>query len=226
MSGHIRMQRGWRNHQIFRNAPYSHRDAWGWLIESACWKPIRFDVGGAIITLERGQLCYSIRQLGNQWRWSKTTVTRFLARLRAEKMIQTCSKTGTPSGTGKTIITICNYSRYQAEPGKDGTPSGTKVGQERDTKEEREESKKRKYRFTGKIIRLTEDDFNTWQKTYHGIPDLNAALVGLDGWWDSLHPEGDAERKKWFNPISAALNNRHQVAIAKANKPVFVDLEL
>jgi len=37
--------------------------AWIWLIANACWKPTRYNVRGKIITLERGQICVSVRAL-------------------------------------------------------------------------------------------------------------------------------------------------------------------
>jgi len=74
-------------------------------------------------------------------------------------------------------------------------------------------SKKKEYRFEGKVIRLTEADLEAWKKAYHGIPDIEAILYGLDDWWAGLHPTGDPKHDDWWFPIRGALNKKHQNAI-------------
>lgn len=130
--GWFTMHRGWRENPIF-GGEFSRADAWVWLIENACWKPTKFNARGTIIDLDRGQMCVTVRQLAEAWGWSKSTVDRFLNALRAEKMID-CDV-----GQPKTVLTICNYSKYQdigsaqrdSEAVGQTTPfSGTAVGQE------------------------------------------------------------------------------------------------
>ena len=108
--------------------------AWVWLILGAAWKPTPFDIAGKTVTLERGQICVSIRQLGDEWGWSKSKVDRFLTRLETETMIER------KAGQGRCIITICNYEKYQEQRDTDrdssGTPTGTAAGQQRDIKEQ------------------------------------------------------------------------------------------
>lgn len=68
------------------------------------------------MTLARGQLCASRSQLAEAWGWSPSAVERFLTRLQTEQMI------GREAGQGRTVITICNYEKYQAlndEAGQD-----------------------------------------------------------------------------------------------------------
>jgi hypothetical protein len=143
MSGFVVIRREALDHHLLRDAERFR--AWCWLIASACWKPTKFDVHGKTITLERGQLCVSVRQLAEAWGWSKSAADRFIQRLVDEDMvISTRAKTGTgsgtTSGTARSIITICNYSKYQDVPSAGGTksepPSGTAAGQQRDIKEQ------------------------------------------------------------------------------------------
>jgi hypothetical protein len=132
VSGFVCLHRDALDHPLLKDP--ARLGAWVWLFTRAAWKPTPFDVNGKIITLERGQLCVSLRQLSDEWNWSKSTVERFLTRLKTETMI------GTESGTGKMIITICNYAKYQDIPDEggtaSGTASGTRAGHERDTKEQ------------------------------------------------------------------------------------------
>lgn len=135
MSGTINLSRDVFDHPLLKDGDRFR--AWFWMVARACWKPTRFDVAGRIITLERGQFCCSVRELAEAWGWSKSAVDRFLTRLKTETMI------GTDAGTGKLIVTIRNYDKYQSQPGAtgtaNGTPTGTAAGQQRDIKEERQE---------------------------------------------------------------------------------------
>ena len=126
MSGFILLHRGWRDNSIFRGE-FSRADAWIWLIEHACWKPTKFDVNGKTVTLERGQLCTSREQLAKAWEWSPSGVERIMTRLKTEHMI------GRETGQGRSVITICNYAKYQDVPAKAGLPTGQAKGQRPDS---------------------------------------------------------------------------------------------
>lgn len=132
MSGFAILHRRSLDHPLLNDA--QRLGAWTWLVLRAAWKPIPFDINGKVVTLQRGQLCASIRQLGDEWGWSKSAVDRFLTRLETETMIVR------EAGQGKCIITICNYSKYQdmGDDARDssGTATGTAAGQQRDTKEQ------------------------------------------------------------------------------------------
>ncbi|WP_132384855.1 helix-turn-helix domain-containing protein [Novosphingobium sp. PhB165] len=143
MSGFIAMDRGALDHPLLKDAERFR--AWFWIVARARWQPAPFDVGGKMITLERGQLSYSIRELADQWGWSKSTVDRFLKRLEAEGMVNlTRAKTGTARGTSvgtdRLVINVCNYGKYQDFNPQAGTASepenGTELGQKRDIKEQ------------------------------------------------------------------------------------------
>jgi hypothetical protein len=108
--------------------------AWAWLVLKACWKPTKFSVAGSTITVQRGQLCVSRSQLATAWGWSPSAVERFLARLQTEQMI------GRETGQGRSIITICNYDKYQDIGNETGQateqPTGQQSDSDRTTKEQ------------------------------------------------------------------------------------------
>jgi hypothetical protein len=120
---HYRMHRGWLDHPMFARDAYCHRAAWAWLIDHAAFAPHAVMIGGKEVNLERGQLCTSLRALAATWGWEVTKVRRFLAKLEACHATATASATGT--ATGHTIVTICNYGKYQAGDYGGATASAT-----------------------------------------------------------------------------------------------------
>ncbi len=71
---------------------------------------------------------------------------------------------------------------------------------------------KNDYTFAGKIIRLTQANFDTWANAYQHI-DLGAQLQALDDYYDSHLTGGD--RKKWFARCSQALAKKNERARAE-----------
>lgn len=153
MSGFIAMSRDALNHPLLKDAERFR--AWFWIVANACWKPTRVRIKGETIELQRGELSFSVRFLADNWGWSKSRVDRFLSDLRDEGMIETRSKIGTTAGhaagQGQSIITVCNYVKYQDVDGpkrdNDSAHPGTTAGQQRDNsgtnknKETREQDK-------------------------------------------------------------------------------------
>lgn len=216
MSGWIKLHRGWMDNPALTTP--ERKVAWLWLIENACWKETKVDIKGRTETLQRGQMTFSIRFLADAWGWSKTSVERFLGRLKTETMIDTAN------GTGQNVITICNYFKYQDSDEDSGTASGTQsgtgAGQERDKEEEGKKLRKKEttttgLAFVGRVIRLNQADYDNCAKTFHAIPDLKAELTGLDAWLDG---QSEAKRKGWFHSVAGNLSRKHQEHIA-AEKP-------
>lgn len=203
MTGFIAAYRDALDHPLFKG----HADrlgAWTWLLMRAAWKPTKIDVSGKTVTVNRGQLSVSIRHLSEAWGWSKSSTDRFITRLKTETMIET------NSGTGRLLITICNYEKYQ-DISKDagtpsGTPSGTGAGQERDTKEQ-----------GNKETRVLEDDESS---SVDGLADEAIALWNMaaeKGGWKKIIAATPARRTKvlarikthgiegWKNALRTAL---------------------
>lgn len=132
MSGFIALSRDAFDHHLLQDG--NRFRAWFWMVAQACWKPTKFDIQGKTVTLQRGQFCASVRQMADEWGWSKSAVDRFLTRLETETMIER------KAGHSRAIITICNYAKYQSVNDDDrdsgGTATGTAAGQQRDIKEQ------------------------------------------------------------------------------------------
>jgi hypothetical protein len=83
-------------------------------------------VGNTVVAINRGQVYTSIRILANAWSWSVKKVRGFLNLLVSDGMIEK----GTAKGTAQTLLTICNYDRYNFEKEEKGTAKGTRGAQQ------------------------------------------------------------------------------------------------
>ena len=137
--GWIKLHRPTFEHHLFKDDVYSRREAWLWMISQASFEPEKIDIMGRTVAVGRGKLCHSIRYMAEKWLWKRSTVERFLSRLKTESMIET------DSSNGVLLITICNYDKYQASAkdeltvsrDSDRDRSGTAAGQQRDNIEEK-----------------------------------------------------------------------------------------
>lgn len=185
MTGGFLMSRDWFKHPVFADEPFTEREAWAWLISESAWKPHRYRAGNVLVNLKRGQIVHSIRYMATAWQWHRNKVSRFLKRLKIETMI------GTDTGSGVTVITICNYDKYQLSPTIGGTTfgtlNGTAAGQQRDRKEEGNKDNKRTTDDSASAV-----DFHLLAKKLQdaGGESLNPISTGLEemsyplGWLD------------------------------------------
>jgi hypothetical protein len=108
MSRWIRVSTAIFDHDLFSEEPFTEREAWLWLISKAAWKATRHRIGGAMVDVPVGSIFVTLRELQDTWKWgSDYRVRTFLKLLQAEEMIVV------DANAGKTLVTICNYSRYQ-----------------------------------------------------------------------------------------------------------------
>ncbi len=138
--GYILIARQLLSHPRFKpRGAFSQFEAWYWLIESAAF--VARDVAVCsgrnqhTIHLEPGQLTYSIRYLAKAWRWSDKRVQRFLSALQLDQSVTT------QTTTGQTVITLCNWAKYQrpdfeattqtATPTTTATTTNNKEGKEK-----------------------------------------------------------------------------------------------
>ncbi len=201
MSGFVRAERDRFGHALFRNERFCRGYAWDWLVAQASYQDRTIDVAGKTVKLRRGQLCHSIRYMAEAWNWDKAAVTRYLTRLKTETMIETGTE------TGQTIITICNYRKYQTRNEKTETPNDTQpetaARQQRDSSETKKKEGKRNKR---KIDISPGGDigaaFDVWNEFAHRgcWPEVRARgqdrakklalrlseIGGLDGWREMI----------------------------------------
>lgn len=124
MSGFIKLHRGWQNSDLFKdNEPYCERMAWIWLVENAAWKDTtRYNHKGEMIEVKRGQIHTSLSALETSFGWSKKKIRGFIDRLEKRHMV------GTKRAQSGTLLTICNYGKYQDNKEEQGHGQGTTRG--------------------------------------------------------------------------------------------------
>lgn len=106
MGGWIALKRGSHDHPLFSKKPERYF-VWTWILATAAWRDTRQDADGKIITVKRAQLLTSYRQIRNSTGVGIKVIRTLVGRLEEERAIVT------DTGTGRLLITICNYDKYQ-----------------------------------------------------------------------------------------------------------------
>lgn len=133
--GYIAVSRSIFDHPLFKNRPDWHV-AWEKLIAAAAWKPQAHAGRWGAAHVERGQLASTLRALAGLLGWPKSSVEYFLRRLQDARMIVVNSirtrvntKDTIKNSQRITIITICNYNKFNAMPRLKSSKLGQGVGQ-------------------------------------------------------------------------------------------------
>lgn len=133
--GYIAVSRSIFEHPLFKNRPDWHV-AWEKLIAAAAWKPQAHVGRWGSAHVERGQLASTVRALAAMLAWPKSSVEYFLDRLEASQMIakqqfrtRINTKDLIKNSQRITIITICNYDKFQVKPRLQNSRVGQGVGQ-------------------------------------------------------------------------------------------------
>lgn len=116
-NGWIKLHRSITHHWL-----WSDSTKLGWwldLLFMANWKDKRVVIGTSLVEVKRGQMIASNAFLCDRWGVSRNTVRNFLRLLEVDNML-TISLTHK-----KTILTICNYDKYQLSEDEALTPSLT-----------------------------------------------------------------------------------------------------
>lgn len=107
MDGWICLHRSFLDNPLFTGYKLSYGEAWIQLLLLANHAPGKVMIGKDILEIGRGELAWSQKNLAKKWGWSLQNLRTFLKTLKTLNMVQLNSNTHT------TIITICNYSKYQ-----------------------------------------------------------------------------------------------------------------
>ena len=107
MSNYIKLSRTLLQSPCWLSEPFSMGQAWVDLLLQANWKDKEIWLDTNPILIKRGQFVTSEVKLAKRWRWSRGKVRRFLNGLKTvQQVVQQTDRV-------KSIITICNYEKYQ-----------------------------------------------------------------------------------------------------------------
>jgi hypothetical protein len=124
MSGFFLVHRGWM--ESFKPEPFTEREAFLWSVEQAAYAAHEMWFKGQRIPVERGQFATSIRAMAEVFDWTPKRVRGLMERFGKYGIwAQQAAHDGAQSPT---IITVCNYDKYQAVEPVDGTAKGTAKG--------------------------------------------------------------------------------------------------
>ena len=109
ISNYIPISRKLFEHHLWSESrEYSRFEAWLDLLQLAKFEDAKMYIGNKVITVKRGNILASLRFLAKRWQWSDKKVRGFLSLLEIDGMI----KRITDSDAGQTLLSICNYDRY------------------------------------------------------------------------------------------------------------------
>ncbi len=198
LSNYIPISRDLFNHQLWlEDRVYSKFEAWLDLIQMARFEDTKKYIGNNVIEIKRGQIHATYRFLANRCGWSTKKVGGYFELLITEKMV----KKETEEKTGQTLITICNYDKYNAKINSEETDEETarkQQGNEKETRRKREGNEKETKSNKDNI----ENNEKNEKESKEDILSAGAKkkLEGSDSIFDSEKKEkGSAQKEKKFD---------------------------
>lgn len=119
MAGFTRSYRDKWVNPVFRNL--LEAGIWAWMCDAAAWKKTRVRHNGVLVDLERGQLITTIRFISSGFGIGEQVTRTFLENIEKDGMVNTLTN------TRGTIITICNYDKYQQSLDESNTPDNEQL---------------------------------------------------------------------------------------------------
>ena len=143
---------------LYFSERFTHIQAFEDLCFLAAYKDRTFSIRGNKVTLKRGQVAKSVRDLSTRWQWSVNTVTKFLKELQTDGYIDTQK---TPVNQ---IITIKKYLLFN-------TQTNTQTETQTETflinkLEERIKQLEREKEELTKVSKKKEEDFSELTQTF------------------------------------------------------------
>ena len=194
MSGWIKIHRKITKHWIWDNPEYLK--AWLDILMLANHEPRKKLINNDVAVIKTGHRDLSLRFLAKRWKWSVGRVQRFLKLLKNDTMIDT------QTDTGQTIVSVCNYGRYQVTKAQSDTPNDTLTDtrsiHRRVQREELKELKELKRESKSVQLKNIKDSFSELKKKFPDA-DVESEYDKFTDWMDS--------KGKQYKDYSAGFRN-------------------
>jgi hypothetical protein len=109
VGGYIKIWRQIQSNELLNVKPFDHLHAFLYLLLRAAWKDRTVVFMDCTISLRRGQLATTERQLSRDFGWGRRRVSSYLRNLK------NCTMIDTKDAPRYSVITITNYETYQNE---------------------------------------------------------------------------------------------------------------
>lgn len=143
VDGWIKLSRDITKHWIFQDAEFFKW--WFDLLTMAAWNDHKVMYDAHLFTLKRGQTIASISYLSERWGRNRKRIIRFLQLLEKDGMITRIVRDRQTS-----VLTICNYGRYQEQGDTIGDTIGDAIGDTIGDTNRRKEKKEKKEKMLSK----------------------------------------------------------------------------
>jgi hypothetical protein len=199
MIGWYAVQRGITAHHLFKGRP-DRLAVWMWLMDNAVWKDTTHDVQGHTVSVARGSVCASSRHISLAVGVGHQVVRTSLKRFEDELM------TNTKLTHGKSIISLCNFEKYQ-DPNMNANTQPTQDQHKTNTQKEQGN------KGTKKQESLEKEDVGTSLQKKRGARLADDWFLPMDWgqWavsegWTSEQVKAEAEKFKdyWISKPGAA----------------------
>jgi DNA replication protein DnaD len=134
--GYIRLYRKIMDNGMYFSEPFTRTQAWIDLLLLANHKAKNVYLRGVCVTIGRGQVGHSMKELADRWSWSIGKVNRFIDRLKTDEQIDS-QKTNVT-----TIISILNWDEYQSSESADESADGNQTETDGNQTEDQTETNK------------------------------------------------------------------------------------
>ena len=209
--GWIKIHRKLLNSKIWsaRRQPFDYRSAWIDLLLMANYQDVDVIVDYETVTVKRGQILTSIRQLCERWQWSKDRVCKYLRLIESENMVTRCST------TRWTLLTIEKYSDYQCDTDTGQDTERTQDGHGSATNKNIKKEKNNKYIYNNAFVPPTVDEVKEYclERNNEVDPEAFVSFYESKGWMI-----GKNKMKDWKAAVRTWEKSR-KGKIAESSKP-------
>lgn len=197
------MHRGWMTSGDFKPEPFTEPMAFIWSIEQAAFEAHAQWFNGVRYPVGRGQFVTSLRAMAKAFRWGLKRTIAFTCRMEERgKWIRVEAQ---PGKHGPTLLTVCNYARFQTLAKAEETPSELEGEQGGEQLGDTPDNTTELILTSGKELKPQEEGLPARADPcpYAEMVAVWSQGAGLKG-WKALNPALNAKRKRGMAAIFKA----------------------